>query len=268
MKGRTSEIGTSNGDSEEIMHQNISLRQQLKEALNEIKSLREENADLRSRLEKHENHEKAKTKVAESDMTFVTNGSDLPVRCDNCDKEIPRQNLELHMTYCLRNIGSCKYCNAKLSHQELENHISSAQGTITDRIVAIQSNKWTTLTAMAEHGADLAERNQEDNENSLIHYAVRDNRPEIVKSLLMNTSLSANIQNCHGETPLHFCCDSSDKVELAEILLDHGADITKKNLLGDNPYTLAQRRQNHDLMILFNNRCGHAGVRPLSSYGR
>lgn len=44
----------------------------------------------------------------EPESTFITRGADNPyVVCENCDAEIQREKLNLHLAYCLKNIKKC-----------------------------------------------------------------------------------------------------------------------------------------------------------------
>ena len=54
-------------------------------------------------------------------------------------------------------------------------------------------------------------------------------------------------------TPLMLCCKHGD-IEIAKILITHGANVIEKNILGDTPLKIAQMNNHESLaLMLINN---------------
>jgi len=70
----------------------------------------------------------------------------------------------------------------------------------------------------------------DDNGNSLLHVACQNNHRRVVK-LLLKLGVHMDSQNKGGNTPLHYCY-AYQFVQLADILLQSGADATIVNAAG------------------------------------
>ncbi|KAK7524588.1 hypothetical protein IWZ03DRAFT_411347 [Phyllosticta citriasiana] len=80
---------------------------------------------------------------------------------------------------------------------------------------------------LIEHGADLTLLCS--NSSSYLFEAVRGNDPELCRLLLASKEFDVNLQDSNGVSALHF----APSVEIAELLIDHGADINLRSENGD-----------------------------------
>ena len=64
--------------------------------------------------------------------------------------------------------------------------------------------------------------------------------------------VNINHQNKNGETALHTCCKIENIEVTKYILLKCNVNPNIKNSLGDTASQIAQRGQNHDLIMLLN----------------
>ena len=58
-----------------------------------------------------------------------------------------------------------------------------------------------------------------------------------------------NIRNKSDMTPLMLCCKHGD-IEIAKILITHGANVNEKNILGDTPLKIAQMNNHESLALM------------------
>ncbi len=79
----------------------------------------------------------------------------------------------------------------------------------------------------------LRVRLKKDND-TLVHLAVKRNRVEILELLLSYEGVSVNKQNVFGDTPAHLAATLGN-IRCARILVQHGANLTKKNFLKATP---------------------------------
>ena len=75
--------------------------------------------------------------------------------------------------------------------------------------------------------------------NSNLHLAVKDNNEEFVKYFL-NKNFSPNEQNNFGDTPLHFAMQLKNK-QIIKLLINDGGNAWIKNNKGISPYDLADK---------------------------
>lgn len=75
--------------------------------------------------------------------------------------------------------------------------------------------------------------------NSKLHFAVKDNNEEFVKYFL-NKNFSPNEKNKFGDTPLHLAMQLKNK-QIIKLLIDDGGDVTIKNNNDISPYDLADK---------------------------
>jgi len=117
----------------------------------------------------------------------VTKGSENPtVICDNCNAEINKKNYDLHVIYCSKNITKCPYCKVPQDIKTLQEHIQSVQGS-TDKVLSVvEEGNIDELKQMHVHGFDFdVFKNESDNNNTIMHYAVKKNQKEIIEFLLI-----------------------------------------------------------------------------------
>jgi ankyrin repeat protein len=94
-------------------------------------------------------------------------------------------------------------------------------------------------------GADVNAR--DGNQETPLHFAVRDYRPDVVKLLIANGA-DVEARDVHGNTPLFRAVfESRGRGDLIRLLLTRGADKTVQNKHGVSPVDLATSIANYDL---------------------
>jgi len=73
-----------------------------------------------------------------------------------------------------------------------------------------------------------------------LNLAVTNNRPDIAKSLLDNGA-NVNERNIMGVSPLHLAI-SNNNPDMVKILLDNGANVNERNQIGATPLHLANNK--------------------------
>ena len=87
--------------------------------------------------------------------------------------------------YCVKNITRCAFCRAVVDRHDVEKHIAEKRGSPALRMDAVKDGDVQRLKSMVEHGQQLEEPNEEDNSNTLAHYAVLFNQKKVLDYLLM-----------------------------------------------------------------------------------
>jgi len=132
-----------------------------------------------------------------------TSTSSVTTACDNCDRVIPTHSMSMHIIHCQRNITKCQFCNAKISNRELETHIETARGTLSQLHSWAAFGNLLLISTALQHGA----RDASGNTDSALHIAAK-NRRFGVAELLLSSGWAVNSINANGETPLHSACGS------------------------------------------------------------
>lgn len=70
--------------------------------------------------------------------------------CDNCRKEVPIANYQMHEAYCLRNIQPCSLCGMKISRSEEKEHIKEYH----EEIACVDCGQKITRNEQESHLAD------------------------------------------------------------------------------------------------------------------
>ncbi|MHC5073327.1 MAG: ankyrin repeat domain-containing protein [Planctomycetota bacterium] len=107
---------------------------------------------------------------------------------------------------------------------------------------------------LVSKGADINMKN-ERGENAL-HTAVQCASSDIIKILADTEQVELNAKNNDGWTPLHFAA-WSDRRDIAEILLESGAEINPKDNLNHTPLRTANRNGKTEMVELLS---GYGGV--------
>ena len=127
------------------------------------------------------------------------------------------------------------------------------KGTNESAKRAVEEGDYEKLQKMEQHGAELFNfRDNENQGNSLLHYAVKTNNLQLIKFLKGLQHADLDVKNSNGETALHLCCGQQPNPELAKFLVMCGASIQAKNALGDTPVSLATLFGNTELALLLN----------------
>lgn len=162
------------------------------------------------------------------------------------------------MSFCIRHITHCSFCNQTIKKQDLETHIINAKGTIYDLVEEVKRGDFDKITDREAHGADLKELMDDESGNNLLHISVRTGNKEIVHYLLAR-GLDINQPNRYGETPLHFICGRTRDLDMVKLLVSKGADYKITNNLGESAIckiysAQAQRNGDHEAALFFTNR--------------
>ena len=92
---------------------------------------------------------------------------------------------------------------------------------------AARDGNLKNIQKLIEKGVDINERTTSGNSTAL-HFAVNNDRTEIVKELL-NNGADPNIKDIRGRTPIF-----SSNYDIMKILLDRGSELDVKDILGYN----------------------------------
>jgi ankyrin repeat protein len=110
--------------------------------------------------------------------------------------------------------------------------------------LALESGHIDIASYLIERGADI---NLKDNDKaSPLHNAAYLGNLEIVDLLLKKGATSLNEGNFRGQTPLHFACERGHP-EVVTRLLDAGADIEAKDMIGRTPLMVTARSRNMEI---------------------
>lgn len=244
--------------SQELLIENDQLKAKLLEARTIIDSLRKENLALNKRLNAFLN-----THPIQGDSTFVTNSGDMASVCDNCSLEIPKQNLQIHTTQCLRRITRCQACNKPVNIPDLDSHIKGQIGSFDEIVLDVTSSNVDSLSQREAHGAKFDVK--DDQQNTLLHVSSKLGNREMAHYLITR-GVNVNSQNCFGETPLHLVCGKNKDISMVQFLLTQGADPSLINTLGESAQSIAQRSGFYEAILYFNQN-PQAPSRPRTSAG-
>ena len=245
---------------QDLEHENSDLKVQLMEARAMIESLREENQSLQKRLNSYKpSPVKLFSLSPQPEPSFSKSSV-----CDNCNQEVPPENLDLHKVQCLRRFTKCKACNQPFPPSQLETHSLSKIGSFLDIVKDIESFNIESLGDREAHGCRFDAKDNQPGENSLLHAAVRTGKRETVQFLL-NKGIDVNIRNSFGESPLHFVCGKSKDLAMVQFLVSKGADFRAVNDMGDSPVDVAKRNGFHECVLYFQQKMLANGGRPGTS---
>lgn len=134
----------------------------------------------------------------------------------------------------------------------MEDHLEEMKGSEELARISADNGDFEKLKNMMEHGADiLSFRDSASQDNTLLHFAVKNNNLQLLK-FLKSLNGNFNVRNANGESALHLCCGQTANTDLAKFLVMCGASAHAKNALGDTPLTLAARFGHTDLVLLLN----------------
>jgi len=115
--------------------------------------------------------------------------------------------------------------NISVVRELLEKGINPNKYDITGTSPLFKSvNNDYMIKLLLEYGAttNIYDKNEED--NTLLHIKIIENKEMIVKLLLENKSIDINTQDNYGYTPLMRACDNNNK-QMVKLLLDKNADV-------------------------------------------
>lgn len=90
---------------------------------------------------------------------------------------------------------------------------------------------------LVSKGARLKVENQQD---SVLHAAVRSNQLELVK-IILEAGAEVNEVGDLDETALHIAAEDDNRAEIVKLLLDSGADPTATRIFDETPIAVAER---------------------------
>ena len=86
-------------------------------------------------------------------------------------------------------------------------HLEQMKGTNETAKQAAEEGNFEKLLKMEEHGADLLNfKDNENQDNSLLHFAVKSDNLQLIKFLKSMKNCDIDVRNANGETALHLCC--------------------------------------------------------------
>lgn len=94
------------------------------------------------------------------------------------------------------------------------------------------------VKTLISHGASL--QRPTCAKESLLHTAIAEGHREVAE-ILINTGINVNERNISQRTPLHFLAFYMDEPKLAELMIQHGADINAKDKDGYTALEVAEQ---------------------------
>jgi|GEM_PF-5623195 len=91
---------------------------------------------------------------------------------------------------------------------------------------------------------------QDDAGNSLLHYAVLYNFPQLVECLLKQDDIEVNSYNFSFNTPLHIAVEGNHAAIVAQLLNHKKINISKTNRHGHTACMIAKKRNYYDIVLL------------------
>lgn len=170
-------------------------------------------------------------------------------RCPNCTKEFPIDNYIEHSLQCLRKVYRCQKCNITMKIEDKDNHFLHYQNK-NKMIDCLKRNDLNYFKECIQHEFPINDILLLETGDCLIHLLVKQEKSNYLKIIfqLSNTEININIRNKGDMTPLMLCCKLGN-VDIAKQLIQNGAKVNEKNILGDTPLKIAQMN-NHELLAL------------------
>ena len=101
------------------------------------------------------------------------------------------------------------------------------------------------LLPSADHLENFQTKDEKTGD-SLIHFAVRSGKNDILEFLLKERRLNPNLTNSNKDNPLHLAIENND-IKAVEILLEAGAAFWVHGKHGNTPLHLAVRNDNYEI---------------------
>ncbi len=127
---------------------------------------------------------------------------------------------------------------------------------LTPLMMAISTGQFALVKMLIEDGADPNTLSEDG--SSALSMAIVADGDKIVQYLLAHGA-EVNLANYNEETPLMealYCENPSHKI--ISILLDAGASVLRKSIMGDSPLSLVERSGNPGLIHFFSEKTSYA----------
>lgn len=132
-------------------------------------------------------------------------------------------------------------------------HIAAAEGHVD------------CVAALIQAGMDVNLSNS--HQVTALHFAVRNNHLSVVKYLVGLKSLSLNVQDSNGDTPLHDAAENEDiDISITEALINAGASFSVKNYEDLDPIDVANNNDNDEVLVLLEEIKNDATNTPSKHY--
>ena len=202
-------------------------------------------------------------------------------RCPNCKKDILESEFIAHSLSCLRHSFRCKKCGELINDNSIDEHNNNWLNP--DRIYnSIKENNLEEFIIILEHGLKndciindkegdniyhticrfnrikfLTELNKRNikfdldsinkNKDTALILAINNKNVECAE-IIVKMGANILIRNKADLSPLMLCCKFGFS-KLFDILINKGANINEKNILGETPLSLSQLYNHDDLAM-------------------
>ena len=138
--------------------------------------------------------------------------------------------------------------NISVVRELLEKGINPNKYDITGTSPLFKSvNNDYIIKLLLEYGATTNIYDKNEDDETLLHIKIMENKEMIVKLLLENKSIDINVQATHGITPLMQACDINK--QMVKLLLDKNADVNIHSEDKIYPIHLSQNKEITKLLL-------------------
>ena len=110
----------------------------------------------------------------------------------------------------------------------------------------LDGGRLDNMEMLIQYGADINARDIDG--ETLLHYASRYSKQEIVEFLLKLNQISVNAANNNQAAPLMFACFDGGRLDNMETLLQFGADINARDIDGETLLHFASQYSRQDIV--------------------
>ncbi|KAL2813422.1 ankyrin repeat-containing domain protein [Aspergillus granulosus] len=200
-------------------------------------------------------HDIARFGDLETVEVLLAHGADPTIK-DNHGRTPMRVAREMNMPHVLdmflaararQKAGSAGRTNSGLQHTDTGSILLWSKRTDTTGSIPGALPIWSLAKSdkleelkevLPDASADEINLTEPDMGQAALHYATADSRIEMVQ-LLIDHGADINLRNRYGRTPLHLA-SLAGRWDAAEVLLDAGADMTIKDDWGASPLAMAE----------------------------
>ena len=131
------------------------------------------------------------------------------------------------------------------SNQILVNATNKNQTTPL-MLACLDGGRLDNMKTLIQYGADINARDIDG--KTLLHYASRYSKQEIVEFLLKLNQISVNATNKDQATPLMFACWDGGRLDNMKTLIQYGADINARDIYGETLLHLASGHSKQEIV--------------------